>query len=80
MSEENNGKINLERRLTTLEVRQNEFDANVRTLKDDVKKIMENHLPHLKTDVESLSRLVKIVGVSIFLAIVVNIIVNLMNK
>jgi hypothetical protein len=81
----NNGKI--EHRLTSAEIKQENLCKDVDILKKDVKHILENELPHLKTgmetlsnDIKSLNRLVKIVGTGIFLVITVSIIINLMGK
>ena len=74
-----NGK-QLEHRLTKLEAIQQEYCNDVDCLKKDMKEILQNHLPHLKTEMESLKRMVKMVGGIITTAIVVNIIVNLVFK
>ena len=78
MEEFKNGKVT-EHRITKAETQIVGICDDIDSLKDDVKLILTNHLPHLKTDVESLSRLVKIVGAGIFLSIAANIIISLIK-
>jgi len=77
--QEKQSKIN-EHRLTSVEITQNIMCKDVDGLKKDVKLILENHLPHLKSDISSLNKLVRTVGTGIILSIVANIIINLMMK
>ena len=76
--EDGNGK-QLEHRLTAMEINQGNLKEDVKSLQKNVENIMTNHLPHLKADVKSLSNLVKIVGSGICLAIIANIVINLIK-
>ncbi len=78
MGENGNGKTT-ERRITSVEVMQGVLCKDVDDLQKDVKKILENHLPHIKTDVESLSRLVKWSTGGILTAIFINIVLNYLH-